>query len=694
MPNEAEKRNEAPVEREATTPAPPEADVGPATGWRRWTRYAAVVLALVVLVFALDRAWYAGEVLRGVRVADVSLSGMDHDQAVAALGALQSRLEKTAVLVTVREQRFEVTADELGFVLDVEALTQEAMAVGRSGNVVQQLGGWMSRIVGAQVVAPHGSVAEGKLLPLAKKWAEQAITDPPFEGAVVVENGEPTAQLPRGGWGVDHHAAGELLAAAFADGGGASVELPLVETKPRRGAAALARAVARAKKLLAGDIVLSAAPPSDEALDDEAWLEHQKRAQVKAQQKKKGEQDDAGRFEAVVTPAVLAKALRSRLTDGDEPGIELELDAAALEPALGAARKLFDTPPQNARFVIDNKDGVHVRPGQPGRSVDVAKLAQMLVAMADRGERQGELPLLAGEAPTFATEAAEALGIKEKVAEFTTRHACCQSRVTNIHTIASLVDGVVLQPGQRFSINEHVGQRTKAKGFVPAPTIVHGKMKDTLGGGVSQFATTFFNAFFYAGYAIVERQPHSYYFSRYPMGHEATLSFPKPDVIVENDTKAGLLIRCITTPTTITVKLFGDNGGRKVRRKVSAPIELTDPPIEYIADRKLNPDRKKVKARGQKGWSIIVARITEFPDGTSKQEQRKVTYNPRVRKVKVHPCKIPKGEKGWTGERCPEPEEDDDDLDGGDDGDGVVEDVEGAVGLDELGSAAGPDEGN
>src|SRR5690606_16420341 len=235
----------------------------------------------------------------------------------------------------------------------------------------------------------------------------------------------------------------------------------------------------------------------------------------------------------------------------------------------------------------------------------------------------------------------------------------------NIHRIAELVDGVLVKPGETFSINELVGERTEARGFVPAPTIVRGKMKDTVGGGVSQFATTFFNAALRGGYEIVERQPHSIYFRRYPMGREATLSFPKPDVIIKNDTEAGLLIKTEVGPTYVTVKFYGDNGGRKVERKVSDIFDVVDPPIEYIADPSLEPDEEKVKERGQKGWAVNVSRTVEFPDGHEKTESRKVTYNPRVRKIRVHPCKIPKGEDGYTGEPCPEKQEDEEETEGG-----------------------------
>jgi len=193
---------------------------------------------------------------------------------------------------------------------------------------------------------------------------------------------------------------------------------------------------------------------------------------------------------------------------------------------------------------------------------------------------------------------------------------------------------------------------------VPAPTIEEGEMVDTIGGGISQFATTMFNAVFHGGYDIIERQPHTYYFARYPMGHEATLSYPKPDLIFRNDTEAGLLIKCEYGKTFIRVKLYGDNGGRKVRAKVSRRTNIKEPPVELIANPELDPDEEKVKEAGALGWTVVVARVITFADGSKREEKRRVVYNPRVRRVEVHPCRIPEGEEGYTGEDCPDPEED------------------------------------
>jgi vancomycin resistance protein YoaR len=243
------------------------------------------------------------------------------------------------------------------------------------------------------------------------------------------------------------------------------------------------------------------------------------------------------------------------------------------------------------------------------------------------------------------------------VSSFTTRHPCCEKRVDNIHRIAELLDGTVVEPGQTVSVNALVGPRTTKNGFVPAPTIEEGEIVDSVGGGVSQFATTFFNALFHGGYEIIERQPHTFWFPRYPMGHEATLSWPKPDIIFKNDTEAGLLIKTVRTGTSITVRLYGDNGGRKVRATVSGRKDVVDAPLEILPNPKLPADEEKVKEPGSVGWSVIVSRELTFADGTKKEERRKVTYKARPRRIEIHPCRIPEGEKGHTGERCPEPED-------------------------------------
>jgi len=139
------------------------------------------------------------------------------------------------------------------------------------------------------------------------------------------------------------------------------------------------------------------------------------------------------------------------------------------------------------------------------------------------------------------------------------------------------------------------------------------------------------------------------------MGHDATLGFPRPDIVFKNDSDAGLLVKTSFTTTSITVKLYGDNGGRRVTSGVSERRGIVQPALEYLPNRDVSPDDERVKEGGMIGWSVVASRTITFADGTKKEEKRKVTYKPKPRRVEVHPCKIPKGEPGASGERCPEP---------------------------------------
>jgi vancomycin resistance protein YoaR len=146
--------------------------------------------------------------------------------------------------------------------------------------------------------------------------------------------------------------------------------------------------------------------------------------------------------------------------------------------------------------------------------------------------------------------------VKDMVASFTTNHACCENRVTNIQTIADELTGVYLVPGQTLSLNELVGPRTRENGYLPAGAIRGGYMTDEVGGGVSQFVTTMFNAAFFGGLDLDEYQSHTVYFSRYPYGREATLSIPGPDLVITNTTDYPVLIWPTYDANSITVSLY------------------------------------------------------------------------------------------------------------------------------------------
>lgn len=626
-------------------------------------------LIALLLVFGADRAVRAGEVLRGVTAGGLVLAGSDRAGAERAITELSDKLRAEPLRLRLREQALELRPEEIGFRVDAAATAERALAAGRTGKFLADLGFWIARFRAPIEIDPISAIDRPALDKILVEWEGKAIVDPPFEGAIVIEQGEtPKADYPRAGFGVDRDAAARLIEGALRRSAHrGEIHLPLIQASPRLPREAVDRALEQARALLAGpvDLIPSAAPPP--AAEPVAAPPE---GSSKKKKKKKGGDIPS---EAVEAPAEdyrvrfvardLAAALKSRVVFEGGDRIDLSFDAVVVNEKLSPFRARFERRPRDASFSVDDRDRVTINPSSSGTRLDAEKIASALFAAALTPSREAPLPIDEGDPPELSTEAAAALHIDHMVASRTTYHPCCQTRVKNIHRIADLVNGRIVRPGETFSLNAAAGERTAANGFFMAPGIEDGEMVDTMGGGVSQFATTIFNAMFHGGYDIVERQPHSFYFSRYPMGIEATLSWPKPDLVVRNDTDAGILIKAIYSKTSITVKLYGNNGGRKVKAKVSNRYDITKPPLELLPSAKLLPDESKVKEGGSVGWSVTVTRLITFPDATTKEERRKVTYKPRVRRVEVHPCRIPEGEPGHTGEKCPEPEEEEGDTD-------------------------------
>lgn len=154
----------------------------------------------------------------------------------------------------------------------------------------------------------------------------------------------------------------------------------------------------------------------------------------------------------------------------------------------------------------------------------------------------------------------------ERVSSFTTYFNCCEDRAINIRLMARTVDDYVVMPGETFSIDAVVGPTTEAKGYKPAGYLVNGEGQCCVpGGGVSQFGTTIFNAVFWGGYDVGTFRPHTGWLSRYPLGIEHTLVYGSIDFRFTNDTTTPVYIRTSSTSTSVTVELWGNQGGWQMR---------------------------------------------------------------------------------------------------------------------------------
>jgi vancomycin resistance protein YoaR len=158
--------------------------------------------------------------------------------------------------------------------------------------------------------------------------------------------------------------------------------------------------------------------------------------------------------------------------------------------------------------------------------------------------------------PALTTEGANALGIREVIGEFTTGGFEYASGV-NIRLAASAIDGAIVKPGETFSFDAQTGPRGSAQGYVDSGIINNGRPDKAVGGGISQLATTLYNATYFAGMEDVDHTEHSYYISRYPAAREATVFEGAIDLKFRNPSKTGVMIQTIGTSSNITVRIWG-----------------------------------------------------------------------------------------------------------------------------------------
>ena len=242
---------------------------------------------------------------------------------------------------------------------------------------------------------------------------------------------------------------------------------------------------------------------------------------------------------AVVTPEQYAGAL-SMVPDATG-ALAPVVDAEALRGVVVSATSGFVVPAQNASIVLEGGAPV-VRPSVAGVAVDTTPAADLLVKAMTAPDRRLALSLVPA-APALTTEAAQALGVKELVATFDSTFPNNPDRTVNLTTAANTINGTLIKPGEVFSLNGILGERTAAKGYREAGMILNGRLVKATGGGVSQISTVIYNLAWFSGVALTEHQAHSFYISRYPAGREATVNWPTIDNKWTNTTPYGMLVQ-------------------------------------------------------------------------------------------------------------------------------------------------------
>jgi len=240
--------------------------------------------------------------------------------------------------------------------------------------------------------------------------------------------------------------------------------------------------------------------------------------------------------------------------------------------------------------------------------------------------------------PETTTAQLKQLGVTEEISEFSTPYNCCEPRVTNIQRAAQILDGMIIPAGNTFSLNDALGQRTEDRGFVEAPQIAAGRLEDAVGGGVSQVATTLYNAAFFAGMDLIAHTPHQFWISRYPRGREATVSFGGPELVFRNDWDAAVLISASAGSNAITIRFFSSKLGREVETETGEPTDVKEPEVKESENPDLEPGAREVKQElGGPGFTISYTRKVLVDGDVKREETFRWTYDPQDAFIEVGP---------------------------------------------------------
>jgi vancomycin resistance protein YoaR len=495
----------------------------------------AAPIAIVVLLlgsWAVDTAALSGQVMRNVEISGRPVGGLGQASLPDVMDGINDELAARKVRIEAEDKVYETTAGELGLTLDAEATSEAALDAGRSDSLLTRPLSWLGSFFSPREVdmryAVQQSQVEAKMFELA--------------GADLTAAHPPTIQLTDAGFvavpgvpgrGIDTENVAEQLpeAAEESPEGTIVVDTEMVPVLPSYTDADAEALAERANTLTADGIALVAGD---------------------------------------VTAQVDAPTLRSWIGPTTANGtLDLAINGDAVNAALLGLFAGVSAAPVDAGFDLQNGTPV-VIPARPGVQCCGPTSPDIVWQAVLGGQSPATLEVQITE-PELTTEEAHTLGIVGPVGGnnawrnggpttadpgFTTYYDAGQPRVTNIHRIADLVRGAVILPGETFSVNQHVGPRTTAKGFVEAGAIRDGLHVDEVGGGVSQFATTTFNAAYFAGLDIPTSQAHTEYFSRYPPGREATMGYPHPDLRIRNNTPHGILIWTSYTASSLTVTLY------------------------------------------------------------------------------------------------------------------------------------------
>ena len=517
----------------------------------------ALTLLAVVIGFNI---YYAGHIYPGVRVGWVDLSGLTPAEAAALLSREYDYPQRGRILLRDGENVWVASPAETGLFLGGEDNAQAAYTLGRSGPLGRRLS-TQFRAWYTGVNIPVEMLFDERIAKYYLEGIAAQVDIPTVEASLSVDGVDVVVHPGQVGRRVDVAATLDLLAAQM-------------------------------QNLLDGEILLvvDESPPIILDVSEQAEIARQILSAPLVLTFPGAEEGAPGPW--VFTPRDLAEMLsieRVPTPEGEvyQVGISLKMLASFLD---GIAPSLWRQA-ENARFMFN--DDTHelelIQPAVIGQSLDVEATLQAINEKVPAGEHTVALDMEYTLPKVSDDATAASLGVNELVSSHTSYfYGSGASRKQNIQTAASRFYGVLVAPGEVFSMADVLGNVSLDTGYAEAWIIYGDRTIKGVGGGVCQVSTTLFRAAFFGGFPVVERHPHAYrvyyYEQTYGGGHDpawagldATVYVPLVDLKFTNDTEHWLLMETYMAANSLTWKFYSTSDGRSVEWETSGLTNKQDP---------------------------------------------------------------------------------------------------------------------
>lgn len=309
--------------------------------------------------------------------------------------------------------------------------------------------------------------------------------------------------------------------------------------------------------------------------------------------------------------------------DVNDGKIILSLDKDFVSSQLEAFNQKISQEPKNARFEMKDGKVTEFQASQKGLVIDQDATFMKIIEEVLKNKKNTIEVVIMEVLPEITTESVNNLGITELIGVGESNFAGSPiNRRRNISVGSATLHGLLIKPGEEFSLIKALGKIDSAHGYYPELVIVQGKTKPEYGGGLCQVATTLFRAAVNTGLPITERSAHAYRVVYYePAGFDATIYDPHPDLRFINDTGNYILIQTYIDGNNLRYEFWGKSDGRVVEVEKPRIFNITSPPpTKIIETTDLAPGKKVCTESAHAGADAVFKRTIKMPDGTQKED--------------------------------------------------------------------------